>query len=328
MQVMTAVRDRCEPDLAIGELSDACQALVDLEGTSAAVGVELLHATGARMFRIAAALSACERAGLTRMEIMPYLAEVRTLHAQSPFVRRLQAWPQGQPGDFETVEWLCEAANRAPANTVAWAIEQQTLQSPIAQQHRNKIAIQARAVLQAATGREGLRVLSLGCGGCRDLSLLEGLLAPSRARFVLVDSSRAALEFAERRLAWLAGSCRFVAGRLPGVLWSLPVDGPVDLVVAGGLFDYLPDRWARATLASVRSLLAPGGSVLLSNIARGNPYRVWMEYIGEWRLIERSEADLEALLTTAGFDASCVRVTRESTGLALIARAERPDGHD
>jgi SAM-dependent methyltransferase len=219
------------------------------------------------------------------------------------------------------VEWLCDATNRAPENTVAWAIEQHTLQSPIAQQHRNKVAIQARAILDVATRKERARVLSLGCGGCRDLSLLEGFLSPSRARFVLVDASRAALEFAERRLAWLSGACRFVTGRVPGVLWSMPVDEPFDLVVAGGLFDYLPDRWARATLANVRNLLAPGGSVLLSNIARGNPFRVWMEHLSEWHLLERSEEEVAALLADAGFAPSSTRVSRDSSGLALIGRA-------
>ena len=66
---------------------------------------------------------------------------------RSPLVHRLQAWPRGYAGDFETVEWLCDARNRAQIGTVPWAIEQCSLQSPLAQQHRNKVGLQARAIL-------------------------------------------------------------------------------------------------------------------------------------------------------------------------------------
>ena len=67
-------------------------------------------------------------------------------------MHRLQAWPRGYPGDFETVEWLCDARNRAEPGTVPWALEQCSLQSPLAQQHRNKVGLQGRAILATLDG--------------------------------------------------------------------------------------------------------------------------------------------------------------------------------
>jgi extracellular factor (EF) 3-hydroxypalmitic acid methyl ester biosynthesis protein len=285
---------------------------------------ELLHATAAGMHRIAAALSACEAAGISRKTLLPVVEPLRSLHARSPLVRRLQTWPRGYPGDFETVEWLCDAENRAPMGTLEWAIEQCALQSPIAQQHRNKVGIQARAMLKVALANPHARIASIGCGGCRDLSLVQELIPSGHGHFVLIDADPAALKFARDRLSRFASRCEFVTGTVPRVLSKLGGE-PFDLVVAGGLFDYLPDRWAVATLRGVRRILAPFGRVLLSNIVADNAFRTWLEYLGEWRLIARDPEDLEQLLTVAGFSLDRRRIFRDSSGLAIIADAGLDD---
>ncbi len=46
------------------------------------------------------------------------LEPVRRIHARSAFVKRLQEWPRGYPGDFETVEYLCGGRSRAEEGTI------------------------------------------------------------------------------------------------------------------------------------------------------------------------------------------------------------------
>src|SRR5258708_37527785 len=77
----------------------------------------------------------------------------------------------------------------------------------------------------------------------------------------------------------LGGRCRPGRGRVPRGLPTLAVHGPFDLIIAGGLFDFPPDRWAIATLREGRRLLAPSGRVVFSNIASGNPFRQWLAYL-------------------------------------------------
>jgi len=67
--------------------------------------------------------------------------------------------------------------------------------------------------------------------------------------------------------------------------------------------------------------LAPGGRGFVSNIAEGNPFRPWIEYLADWWLIERTEVGVVRLLEEAGFDPRRVRISRDSTGLALMAEA-------
>jgi extracellular factor (EF) 3-hydroxypalmitic acid methyl ester biosynthesis protein len=285
----------------------------------------LLHVTAERMHQFSASILACEEAGLDRVMLLPHLGRLRALHARSPFVKRLQTWPRGYPGDFETVEWLCDAHNRAPAGTIDWAIEECALQSPAAQQHRNKVGLQARAILSSVLARPQARIASIGCGGCRDLSLIQDYIPDDRGRFVLVDADPGALAFARDRLPRLASRCEFVAGTVPRVLSRVLAAGPFDLVVAGGLFDYLPDRWAIATLRAVRRLLAPGGTLLFSNIAAGNPFRPWIEYLGDWTLIERDEDDLRQLGRQAELPVDTLKVFRDSTSLALMVNVTVAD---
>lgn len=302
---------------ALARLKATCLQFTQLE-TVPIPAVRLLHATAAGLHAFAGAISLCEEAGFEKAALIPHVEPLRALHAQSPFVQRLQTWPRGYAGDFETIEYLCDAENRAPLGTVAWAIEQYALQSPVAQQHRNKVGIQARAILSTLLAKRHARIASIGCGGCRDLSLVQPHIPADAGTFVLVDGDADALAFARERLQLLSDRCRFVRGRIPRVLGPL-TDAPFDLVVAGGLFDYLPDDWAITTLRLVRRMLAPGGRLLLSNIAAGNPFRAWLEYLAEWQLIEREPEDLRRLLVAGGFDADGVQVSRDSTGLALMA---------
>jgi SAM-dependent methyltransferase len=303
---------------ALTRLEAACDGFLELGKRTSRSPVWLLHATAAALHELAATILVCEELGLDRASLLARLDPVRTLHAGSPFVKRLQTWPRGYPGDFETVEFLCDARNTAPAGTIGWAIEEYALQSPIAQQHRNKVGLQARVMLSAVLDNPEARIASIGCGGCRDLLLVQNYIRSMGGRFVLVDADADALAFARHRLDGIAGRCRFVHGRVPKVLSSLASGGPFDVVVAGGLFDYLPDRWAIATLRAVHRMLARGGRLLFSNIAAANPFRVWLEYLAEWRLIERQESDLRRLLAEAGFSPDDARIFRDSSGLAVI----------
>ena len=91
-----------------------------------------------------------------------------------------------------------------------------------------------------------------------------------------------------------------------------------DLVLAGGLFDYLPDRQAAYLIQHACSLLRRGGTFFFTNIARGNPYRPLIEYFGDWFLIERSEEDVLRLCDEAGVPRGAVEIEREETGLTLL----------
>jgi len=279
----------------------------------------------AAVHKLCAALLEEESAGVPRSHLLPRLAPVRAIHGRSPFIARLQQWPRGYPGDFETIEQLWRGENREPAGSLAHVFESYALTATIAQQHRNKVAFQAAAIRSAMAGDRACRLLSIGCGSCPDLRTAIDRVTPG-STFVLCDSDADALVQSRRFLAPIAGQCQFVHGMVPRVLRRIRDSGPFDLIVAGGLFDYLSDRMIVHTLSTAwRTLLAPGGRLLFTNIGRGNPFRVWLEYVADWRLIERSEADVIALCAAAGITATPA-LERDATGLSIIADVRKnPD---
>jgi len=67
-------------------------------------------------------------------------------------------------GDFETIEYLYNGINKAKLNSLEYFIEEYALRSSIAQQHRNKVDIQAQAILDTVISKPNAntRVLVVG----------------------------------------------------------------------------------------------------------------------------------------------------------------------
>ncbi|MFD3723100.1 class I SAM-dependent methyltransferase [Streptomyces sp. NPDC058674] len=106
----------------------------------------------------------------------------------------------------------------------------------------------------------GARVLDLGCGtGASTAALLS---AAGRARITGVDASRGMLERAAAK-KWPVGVdfVRASADRLA----EAGVSGPFDAVFAAYLFRNVPDP--DRTLASVRSVMAPGARIAVHEYA-------------------------------------------------------------
>ena len=68
-------------------------------------------------------------------------------------------------------------------------------------------------------------------------------------------------------------------------------------------------------------MLAQDGRIVFTNIATGNPFRVWIEYMGDWKLIERSEEDVATLCGLAGVPPPVMM--RDATSLAIVATVKK-----
>jgi SAM-dependent methyltransferase len=285
--------------------------------------METPHATIAIVHRLFDAILTAEREGLERSSILAQLEAARALHAESSFLRRLRDWPRGYQGDFETIERLCDAQVSA-ADPLVRCLEWYALNAPVAQQHRNKVEQQAALIAEVVKSRNDPEILLVGCGGCRDLRALEPPSLLKSARFTLNDSDPAAIEFARAQLPAQGFRCQFEVGNALRVVPRLSRKSRYDLLIAGGIFDYLPDSAATRLLHYGYRALAPGGVLFFTNIASGNPYRPWMEYLVNWLLIERSADDLARLLDGAGVPSNSVTFARDLTGLTFLIRVERP----
>jgi extracellular factor (EF) 3-hydroxypalmitic acid methyl ester biosynthesis protein len=325
LSLIVLVEHTCADDVALESLKNAANALVALD--VAPTGEDLNEAVARAVNSLCRAIEACEDAGIDKREILAHLGLARAIHARSPFMARAQEWPRGYPGDYETIEYLCDAVNRAEPGSLGHALEALALRSPITCQHRNKVAFQADAILSACNRKKGcVRILSIGCGGCRDIRSIAQPLLEAKAEFVLCDLDYEALDFALHALGPLAERCTYLNATIPRVLRKLVPFGPFDLAIAGGVFDYLPDRWVTLSARNIwHTLLAPGGELIFTNIKRGNVFRVWLEYLGNWELRERDETEILQCCAEADIPISAVQIQVDQTGLALLVKCQRPD---
>jgi extracellular factor (EF) 3-hydroxypalmitic acid methyl ester biosynthesis protein len=308
-------------------LVSASSRFTTLAGTTVSDATFTLHEIGAAISTLCLALAHAEQAGLSRDTIRGLIQQAREVHALSPFVRRLQSWPRGYPGDFETVEHLINQDNRARSDALGFAIEQYCLGTPLAQQHRNKMQRQATEILQVIL-REGPQkppaILVLAAGASPDVRHVANVVGSREFRIVLNDTDPGAIEFSTKALSNLGERLITLEGDVVWCAQSIEEHGPYDLIVAGGLFDYLDDKWSKRTLSlALNEWLAPGGKLFFTNIATGNPYRLWMTCVADWFVIERTEQDLTALITSVGAKDARVDIERDATSLALLASVQR-----
>lgn len=310
----------------IATLQEGVDAFVALEESEAGP-TALYHQVLGAVHRLCASIVACEEAGFTREQIVRVLEPVRRIHARSEFVRRLQQWPRGYPGDFETVEYLCGGRSRAARGTIAEICETYSLTRSIAQQHRNKVQHQAARIMRTLLERPGAaRVFSVACGSCPDFRRIAAHLPSLLGELWLNDSDSDALMFSARALQPIRDRLHLRPGNALKVVAKTAKNlGPsFDLALAGGLFDYLSDKQAVYLVEQACALLRPGGTFFFTNIERGNPYRPLIEYFGDWFLIERTEEDVMRICAAAGVASDRVSIAREESGLTLLIEIRKP----
>lgn len=271
-------------------------------------------------------ITAYERQGYSRETLATLLSSLREAHARSPFIQRLQDWPKGYPGDYESIEYLLEGVNQAQQGTLEYYFEAYALEAPIAQQHRNKLAHQGQLILNVLSRHPARhkKILSLACNSGWDLRKIQHLVTDADATFFLNDHDPEALQYVLGKLSRIVSKCRMVPGNYIRAVKQLKQEAPFDLITTGGICDYLNDRQMEFLIKNTyQDLLASGGTLYLTNVAKGNPYRPWMEYMGSWELLERNEEDLLRLCRSTGCPIDNIRIITEESGLTLLVEIKK-----
>jgi SAM-dependent methyltransferase len=141
------------------------------------------------------------------------------------------------------------------------------------------------------------RVLDVGCGSGR---IGEFVLEAGTSHYVGVDFSEPMIELAQARLERFTDRVEL----LTDDFLTAPLNGSFDVVLALGLFDYLPNP--EPFFARMYGLCAPGGSMVGSFPAwspiKGPVRKVRYEWIGDCPIFNYDRAGLARMLAEAGFD--------------------------
>ena len=140
------------------------------------------------------------------------------------------------------------------------------------------------------------KVLDVGCGSGR---IGEFVLEAGAGHYVGVDFSAPMIDMARARLQRFKASTQLIVDDF----LDARLDGSFDVVLAVGLFDYLPnpDRFSRRMF----ELTAPGGCVVGSfptwSWLKGPVRKVRYEWIGNCPIFNYSRRELELMFGASGF---------------------------
>lgn len=162
------------------------------------------------------------------------------------------------------------------------------------------------------------RVLDVGCGSGR---VAELILEAGASSYVGVDFSEPMLDLARKRLARFEDKTEL----LHGDFMTAPLEGPFDIVVGLGLFDYIEDP----TLFVRRFAdLAPHGSVVASfpvwSWLKGPLRKVRYEVLNSCPIFNYTPREVRFLFRAAGFEN--VEMDVRHAGIFVNAR-RAPRGH-
>jgi SAM-dependent methyltransferase len=140
------------------------------------------------------------------------------------------------------------------------------------------------------------RVLDVGCGSGR---IGEFALEAGASQYLGVDFSEPMIDMARDRLADYEDRVELLVRDF----LEAPLTGPFDVVLALGLFDYLPN--AQDFSERMFSLCAPGGCMVGSfpawSLLKGPVRKVRYEWLGDCPIFNYSRPRLEQMLRSSGF---------------------------
>jgi SAM-dependent methyltransferase len=166
---------------------------------------------------------------------------------------------------------------------------------------RRRLAVETVAALPHPA------VLDVGCGSGR---IGELVLQAGAGRYVGVDFAAPMIELARARLAGLDAQIEL----LEADFLALPLEGAFDVVLALGLFDYLPEP--ERFVARMAELCKPGGCVVASfpawSAVKGPVRKVRYEWIGNCPIFNYTREQIQRLFGERGFDRLEIRAPGRS----------------
>ena len=165
------------------------------------------------------------------------------------------------------------------------------------------------------------RVLDVGCGSGR---IGEFVLEAGAGHYVGIDFSEPMLALARERLGRFADRVELIEADFH----ETPLEGRFDVVLALGLFDYLPEP--QRTIARIAERCADGGCVVASFPAwswvKGPIRKVRYEWIGDCPIFDYTVQGVEEMFATSGLPHVQIPTRGGSGFLAIAARRPHAGG--
>ena len=257
--------------------------------------------------------------------------KLSSLVHDSPFSHRSYFKPAGYAGDYEMMNLIYrdsyEGNSLFAKSMHKYYIDQSAAQ---AVKNRSRYLLEKIRKLILETPGKDVRIASIACGPAYEIQLLlKDFPATDKTVFItLYDQDVNALQEAQSRTRELClrnkitnVNIQFKNVAVKNIIQSdLLPQKSYDLMYSAGLFDYLSRRVAIACMSQLKKSLKPTGRLIVGNFNVVNATRGIMEMILDWKLIHRSEKDMNDLAAEVF---SQVEVESEPEKINLFVVCER-----
>jgi extracellular factor (EF) 3-hydroxypalmitic acid methyl ester biosynthesis protein len=226
-----------------------------------------------------------------------------------PLVWHTYVKPLGYPGDYLAMSRMYDGQRRGDSiftRVMDQLGHEERLAATVPVRKRFLVEQLGECVNDAGRRHDDpVRIVSIGSGPAREVvDFLKATPPGPTIEFVMVDQDEQALAFAWEQLDEAAQAhgdrvriaCRHLSF---AQLFSLPeLVGEVnqaDMIYTAGLFDYLGEDVGRALMTGCFGLLRDGGRLVVGNAAACPGVRWMPEFVLDWTMIYRTEAELRGL---------------------------------
>lgn len=243
-------------------------------------------------------------------------------------INRCRTWPQGQQGDFMTLELIYK--NSQMSEGIGSYLDEYMQSTALGVGVRERIIKMRELLKNELISRSNPKVLDVACGSCREVFELAPEIKASGAKFTCVDIDNAALDFALDRFAFAGLTeehtelIQYNALRMFDLETAQTEFGMQDIIYSIGFFDYLPDEFLVKLLSSLYLLLNPGGK-LIASFKDANRYRPELfRWLVDWDgFLQRTEKDFDRVLREANIPSSALSMTRVDSGSIVFYTATK-----
>lgn len=281
-------------------------------------------------------IQAFEKENIAKMESRVYKLKkiferrYRRYFLFGEFIKWSYDKPFGYSGDFKIIDDIYRNCPRTNGFDRLWDNYFQSL--AICKAVRERKDDFKKIILDVVRERIGhdIRIMNLACGPARELKELiesDKNRELSKVFFDCYDLDLEALDYAKSLING-GGNVKFSQKNAIRIALKKEVKDEImdeyDLIYSSGLFDYLDERIAIRLVSNLKKLLKKNGILAVANVGDKycNSSAGWMEWVAEWNLIYRSEAQFRKIFLNAGFPQQSLRIISQSSKIVQYCLAK------
>jgi extracellular factor (EF) 3-hydroxypalmitic acid methyl ester biosynthesis protein len=219
---------------------------------------------------------------------------IRNLLHNGPITSRAFSKPRGYAGDAGTMdllyirEPLSEDISPLGEALYPWEVQLRGARSV-----RARRSVLAHIIDEVALQVSRPRVLSVACGHLRELEESCAARRGAFEDFIALDQDAQSLAVVDEHYGELG--VETVHDTVRSLITGQRGYSGFDLIYSGGLYDYLGQSTAIRLTRKLFDMLRPGGRLVVANFAPNLRSIGYMEALTDWRLIYRSEPEMQQL---------------------------------